>query len=32
MGPLQLYLSVFLGIHRKPKQKHSFNSCEGLLR
>jgi len=28
MGPLQFCLPVFLGIHRDPKQKEFFNSCE----
>ena len=32
MGPLQFCLPVFLGIHRNPKQKESFNLCEGFLR
>ena len=32
MGPLQLCLPVFLGIHRNPKQKEFFNSHKGFLR
>ena len=32
MGPLQFCLPVFLGIHRNPKQKEIFNSCEGFLK
>ena len=32
MGPLQFCLPVFLRIHRNPKQKEFFNSCEGFLR
>ena len=31
MGHLQFCLSIFLGIHRNPKQKVFFNSCEGFL-
>ena len=31
MGPLQFCLSIFFGIHRNPKQKEFFNSCEGFL-
>ena len=31
MGPLQFCLSIFLGIHRNPKQKEFFDSCEGFL-
>jgi hypothetical protein len=32
MDPLQFCLPVCLGIHRNPKQKEFFNSCEGFLR
>jgi hypothetical protein len=32
MGPLQFFLPVFLEIHRNPKQKEIFNSCEGFLK
>ena len=30
-GPLQFCILVFLGIHRKPKQKEFSNFCEGFL-
>ena len=32
MGPLQFCFPVCLEIHRNPKQKEFFNSCEGFLR
>ena len=32
VGPLQVCLPVFLGIHRNPKQKDFFNSRQGFLR
>ena len=32
IGPLQFCLPVFLGTHRKPKQKLFFNSREGFFR
>ena len=31
MGPPQFWFSIFPGIHRNPKQKEFFNSCEGFL-
>ena len=31
MGPLQFCPSIFLGIHRNPKQKDFFNYCEVFL-
>ena len=31
MGRLQFCLSIFIGMHRNPKQKEFFNSCEGFL-
>jgi hypothetical protein len=32
LGPLQFCLPVFLGIHKNPKQKEIFDSCEGFLK
>ena len=32
MGTLQFCIQIFLGIHRNPNQRESFNSCEGFLK
>ena len=31
MGPLEFCLSIFLWIHKNPKQNECFDSCDGFL-